>query len=433
MNDRSSADGSVARRATISSHIRYARGVQTSLRALVIALIIAGSLASASPAAADRSGSTTNDEIARLYLGVFGRSPDLGGEAFWNHQANSGITTDRIAEFFVDSPEFGQRFGNDDEAILTALYRNVLDRDPDADGFAYWQQRIVGGLEISAVVRHFTESPENLVLAAQTPSRYDRRDDTTCSTPLDDYLQEYIERMGRTVTIAVHDLRSDCNYGFAGDEFMTVASTLKLAVMGAVLLRAQDQGRSPTTSELNQLDGMIRFSDDPNVRPIINSMGGSNATLSTYGSRLGITDWSDARSWGCVAWGANSAASLIEHLTVEGVGELTPENQAIARELLTTVTETQRWGVSDGTLGVIDGTVAQKNGFAPSCGSGSRTNSVGLVFDADGDAAYSVAIYTTGWVRDVLASRQNDQPAYVLQARGHMNHIAEHIARMMQR
>lgn len=384
-------------------------------------------LAAASPAAADRSGTTTNDQIARLYLGVFGRSPDLGGEAYWNHRVNDGTTLDRVADVFVDSPEFGERFGTGNDAVLNALYRNVLGREPDAGGFAWWTDQLNQGRELSDVVRNFTESPENIANAVDEPSRYDAAPTDVCDTPVDDYLQAYLAQMDETVTIAVHDVRNDCFYGVEEDQVMTTASTFKLAVMGAMVLRAQDQGRSLTAAELEQLDGMIRFSDDPDVRPIINSMGGSDGMLSIYGDRLGISSWVDATAWGCVAWSAKSATALIEQLTLDS-----PELDNPAFDLLTSVTPSQTWGVGDGTNQAIEGaTVAQKNGFAPSCGSGSRINSVGMVFDADGAPAYSIAIYSTGWVHDVLASRANDQPAYVLEARDHVNHIAEHIGRLL--
>jgi len=400
--------------------------------ALVVLLAIASV---ATPAAGDRSGATTNDRIARLYLGVFGRTPELGGEAYWNHRANDDIDLARVAEFFVDSPEFTERFGAGNEAILTALYRNVLGREPDTAGFAWWQQQIADGREISDVVFNFTDSPENIALAAAAPSRYDGPVADGCDTPLDAYLQEYLGRIDRTITVAVHDLRNGCSYGIDETALMTTASTFKLAVMGSMLLRAQDANRSLTSTELSQLDGMIRYSDDPSVGTISGSMGGSSGMLRSYGARLGIDDWDDTDPgrWGCVAWSASSATALIEHLTVAGVGELTPESQAVAIDLLTTVTPSQRWGVGDGTTQVIDATVAQKNGFAQSCTSGSRINSVGLVFDANGAPAYAVAIYSVGWVRGDKASRQNDQPAYVMEARSHMDHIAEHIARMMNR
>lgn len=405
------------------------------LTSLVLLLAVAGSLLIPTPAAADRSGQTTNDEIARLYLGVFGRSPDLGGETYWNHRANSGLTTDRIADYFVDSDEFRERFGSDNDAILTALYRNVLGREPDAVGLAFWQAEVAAGRQVSNVVRNFTESPENLAIAADTPSRYDAAPVEGCNTPIDAYLEGYLERMDQTVTIAVHDLRDSCSYGFNEEQLMTTASTFKLAVMGSMLLRAQDAGRSLTATELDQLDGMIRFSDDPDVGPIMNSMGGSAGMLGSYGPRLGITNWApsdDAGKWGCVAWDAQSASSLIEHLTVGGVGELSAESQAIAIGLLTDVTASQRWGVGDGTLSVFDGTVAQKNGFARGCGAGSRLNSVGMVFDAEGVPAFAVAFYSVGWVDGAVASQQNDQSAYVLEGSAHMDHIAEHIARILE-
>lgn len=411
------------------------RSSPTSLLAGLLAAcsMLAISAFTASPAAADRSGSTTNDEIARLYLGVFGRAPDLGGEAYWNHRANSDVTTEEIAAYFVDSDEFRDRFGTGDDAVLTQLYRNVLGREPDAGGLVWWQDQIAAGRDISNVVRNFTESPENLALAASIPSRYDDSAIDGCDTPLDDYLQSYLGWIEQTVTIAVHDHRTDCSYGINADDLMTTASTFKLAVMGSMLLRAQDEGRSLSTNELAQLDAMIRFSDDLDVSAVVSTMGGSSAMLDRYAARLGITEWENEARWGCVAWGAASATSLIEHLTIEGVGELTADSRAQAVDLLTNVTPSQRWGVGDGTTSVSNSTVAQKNGFARGCGAGSRLNSVGMVLNGDGQPMYSIAIYSVGWVDGQAASRQNDQPAYVLQGRSHMDHIAQHVARMLTR
>lgn len=402
-------------------------------RCLTVAVLALSSMLAPAPASADRSGSTSNDRIARLYLGVFGRAPDLGGEAFWNHRTNDGITLRQTAGYFVDSPEFRERFGSGDDVVLTALYLNVLGRDPDPSGFAWWQQQIADGRPVSDVVVNFTESPENIEKAASVPSRYDPAPGEGCVTPIDDYLAQYIELMDKPVSIAVHDLASDCAYGFDNDRFATTASTFKLAVMGAMMLRAQDLNRSLSAAEQAQLDGMIRFSDDGNVGPIVSSMGGSTALLENYGQRLGISSWADEPRWGCVGWNADSATRLIEHLAIDGIGELTSENREIALGLLTNVTPSQRWGVGDGTLSVLDGTVAQKNGFARGCGTGSRINSVGLVLDASGEPVYSVAIYSESWVDGAAASRGNDQPAYVLEARDHVDHIAQHIARMISR
>lgn len=410
---------------------------RSAISCAVAALVLLVSFAS--PAAADRSGSTTNDRIARLYFGVFGRAPDPGGEVYWNHRANDGTTLPRIAEFFVDSDEFRDRFGTGNDVVLTALYENVLGRSPDTAGFAWWQDQIANGRAISDVVINFTESDENVANSTSKPSRYDPQDTAGCDTPLDDYLRRYIERMDKTITVAVHDTNNGCSYaigspGTATDRLMTTASTFKLVVMGSMLLRAQDQGRSLTTTERNQLDGMVRFSDDPAVGSIAGSMGGVTTMMRTYAPRLGITNWvSDDQLWGCVAWSATSATALIEHLTIAGIGELSADSQAIALGYLTAVTPSQRWGVGDGTVGVLDATVAQKNGFARGCGAGSRINSVGMVFNRATAGAYSVAIYSEGWIDGAAASRANDQPAYVLAARNHMDHMAEHIARMMSR
>ncbi len=399
----------------------------------VVASMLAALLVATSPASADRSGPSENDQIARLYIGVLDRLPDAGGEVYWNHR---DLTLRAMAAYFVDSPEFKEGFGTGNQAILAALYQTVLGRSPDPSGYRWWLAELESGRPLNDVVVNFTESAENVANSTRYPSRYDAMPGPGCSTPLDEYFADYVAAMGRPLTAHVHDLRSsECSYGFDETTQMPTASTVKLAVMGAVMLRAQDQGRSLTSAEQSQLDGMIRFSDDGNVRPILNSFGGSDALLTNYGPRLGITNWRDDDGrWGCITWDARSATGLVEHLTVDGVSPLSEENRTYALELMTSVTPSQRWGISDGTLGVLEGAVAQKNGFARGCtGTGSKINTVGLVLDADGLPLYSVAIYSIGWSDGLAASRANDQPTYVLQARGHMDNLAEHIARMMTR
>ncbi len=95
--------------------------------------------------------------MLRLYQAVYGRAADVGGLNFWTNvyrleeiQARDDPNTTTVdealvavARFFVDpqtTPEFVTHYGADPSAseYVTALYRNVLDRDPDAAGQTYW-------------------------------------------------------------------------------------------------------------------------------------------------------------------------------------------------------------------------------------------------------------------------------------------------------
>ena len=81
---------------------------------------------------------TSDVIINRIYKGVLGREPDVGGLVYWIDLVDSGTIdyADMAAEF-VNSEEYRITTGNP-ETFIDALYANVLDRQPDAAGKQYW-------------------------------------------------------------------------------------------------------------------------------------------------------------------------------------------------------------------------------------------------------------------------------------------------------
>jgi hypothetical protein len=107
-------------------------------------------------AAADRSA-----RIRRLYLAAFLREPDGPGLAHWVAQLSTGRSLPAIATDFAHSPELRARYGHlDDAAYVTRLYRNVLDRDPDASGLGYWTGMMASGRSRGWVLVGFSQSAE---------------------------------------------------------------------------------------------------------------------------------------------------------------------------------------------------------------------------------------------------------------------------------
>lgn len=103
--------------------------------------------------------------IERLYQAYFDRSPDRGGLCFWSDQiVVGGRDLADVSADFEQSPEFADLYGAlDDEAFIALVYRNVLDREPDAAGLAFWLDAL--GRRGAAATRgglmlQFAESPE---------------------------------------------------------------------------------------------------------------------------------------------------------------------------------------------------------------------------------------------------------------------------------
>lgn len=108
--------------------------------------------------------------LARLYNAGFGRDFDAPGLNFWIDQAETGTPLPTIAGHFLDSSEFTQRFGDDDQMgnlqFVSVMYQNVLHRPGEASGIDFWVDAMNGGASRELVLMEFAKSPENI---ANTP------------------------------------------------------------------------------------------------------------------------------------------------------------------------------------------------------------------------------------------------------------------------
>jgi len=86
---------------------------------------------------------TFAEKIANLYIAVFDRAPDAEGLDYWVH---CGMTLEQIAQSFFDQPETQAMYGDQSlEDFITAVYENVLGREPDAAGYDYWYDELADG------------------------------------------------------------------------------------------------------------------------------------------------------------------------------------------------------------------------------------------------------------------------------------------------
>jgi uncharacterized caspase-like protein len=113
-------------------------------------------------------------EVALLYEAGLGRQFDGEGLNYWIDQYDD-VPLDNIGRSFLVSDEFTVQFGDayeiSDAAFIDAMYDNVLDRDADADGFAFWSGALNGGgYDRDDVLVQFALSTENY---GQSPYVYD--------------------------------------------------------------------------------------------------------------------------------------------------------------------------------------------------------------------------------------------------------------------
>jgi hypothetical protein len=118
------------------------------------------------PPALTSTGSGVDDSVVRLYAAVLGRAPDAGGLAFWVSRYRAGQGLAAIAGALADSAEFRSRYGALNSGdFVKRVYANVLGRDPDPGGYAYWAPRVESGaLTRGALLVQFSESREFVAL-----------------------------------------------------------------------------------------------------------------------------------------------------------------------------------------------------------------------------------------------------------------------------
>ena len=112
--------------------------------------------------------SSLNDissKVYRLYQAAFGRFPDIDGLNYWITKNRSGENNYRqTAKSFLYSQEFKDLYkdAKNNQDYLDNLYKNVLDRVPDENGYNYWLNQLENTIETrSEVLIGFAESQEN--------------------------------------------------------------------------------------------------------------------------------------------------------------------------------------------------------------------------------------------------------------------------------
>lgn len=111
-------------------------------------------------ASGDLSGG--HADVFRLYWAFFDREPDVVGARYWAAEYTECATLLDITWSFSQSAEFGGRHsGITDSEYIWLVYRNVLGREPDPFGEAYWLELLNDGeLTRSEIMLYFSLSSE---------------------------------------------------------------------------------------------------------------------------------------------------------------------------------------------------------------------------------------------------------------------------------
>ncbi|MFI8006885.1 serine hydrolase [Streptomyces sp. NPDC086010] len=192
---------------------------------------------------------------------------------------------------------------------------------------------------------------------------------------------------GADVSVAVLDTGSGVGAACGNGAYDT-ASIVKVDILAALLLRAQDEGRRLNGAELAYAEAMIRRSDNTSATELLKAVGGHEG-LDAANGRLGLTATRAAHAWGLTQTTAADQVRLLR--AVFGAdSELSAASRAYLAGLMEQVEAGQGWGVS------AAGTDwALKNGWMPRTTTGLwDVNSIGRV--VSGGRTLLVAVLSRG-------------------------------------
>ncbi len=200
---------------------------------------------------------------------------------------------------------------------------------------------------------------------------------------------------GAEVSVAVLDPDSGESASYGTGAFDT-ASIVKVDILAALLLRAQDAGRSLTTEEKTYAVAMIENSDNDSASALWRAIGTAGG-LDAANVRFGLTGTAggDGPLWGLTQTTAADQVALLRQVFVADGSELSEASRAYVRGLMGRIADGQRWGVSAAADGTGGTAWALKNGWLRRSTTGLWVvNSIGRV--ESGGHGYLVAVVSRG-------------------------------------
>ena len=202
-------------------------------------------------------------------------------------------------------------------------------------------------------------------------------------------LDRYAATRVGTIGLAVRDNRDGTNF-FWRPRALQSYSTIKVLILVALLRRAQDRRVGLTSTQKSLARRMIRYSDNAATDTLLAQVGVARCqrvavdlAMTRTVVRGGSTGW-----WGHSTTTTRDLLRLMNSLVLGTY--LSPGRRAYVRDLMATVTSSQRWALDDPLPDAVH--VEQKNGWGP-MSTGYRLNCVGHV--SGYGRSYQVAILST--------------------------------------
>jgi hypothetical protein len=98
--------------------------------------------------------------VSAFYQQVLHRQPDLAGAAFWVSQLQHGMTDEQLEANLLNSTEYITDHGGGGSTWVTGVYNDLLGRAPDAGGLQAWTTVMAAGESFFQVALAFATSAE---------------------------------------------------------------------------------------------------------------------------------------------------------------------------------------------------------------------------------------------------------------------------------
>ncbi|MEU4095186.1 serine hydrolase [Streptomyces sp. NPDC026673] len=191
-------------------------------------------------------------------------------------------------------------------------------------------------------------------------------------------------------SVAVLDTASGARAVY-GDGLYDTASIVKVDILAALLLQAQDAGRDLTAQEKAWAEVMIEYSDNAAATALWRAIG-RGAGLDAANRRLGLTSTTPGSGllWGLTRTTAADQLTLLQRVFGTD-GALDAASRGYVRRLMGRVSAAQAWGVPT----AADGSYEVKNGWLQRSTTGLwDINSIGRI--RAGGRTYLVAVVSRG-------------------------------------
>ncbi len=207
---------------------------------------------------------------------------------------------------------------------------------------------------------------------------------------LDADLYRYVRSFGTRVGVQVWDRTGGMIYTHNAGRQYLVASSIKVAVLCAVLARIEKEHREPTAQERALLTAMITRSDNDAAAHFYVYLGDAPA-LTAYMERIGVTGFTASPGWRGLGWSTITPAAQVRVFDLLRQGKLlNAKHTKYALDLLRRVIPEQRIGV--GTTAPKGADVAMKVGWVTGPDDLWVMNSSGIVTYQG--VTYVIAVYT---------------------------------------